>query len=119
MKRRILICDDDSSILEVSRIILEQQGYEVSIDDGKGIQKKINDFLPDLILLDIRLSGLDGRDISQSLKQQQKTKSIPIIVISASFNIEELTRQAQADDFLKKPFDIMELESIVKRYLES
>lgn len=117
MSRKILIIDDDASILQVSRIILEEAGHKVSVDDGKNIFEKIQLDRPDLILLDIRLAGLDGREIGKKLKSQDSTRDIPIVVLSASFNIEEIVKQAKADDYLKKPFDIDDLEQIVMKYL--
>lgn len=115
--KKILIVDDDPGILEVSEIVLKEGGYKVVTDDGKSVDEKIDKDRPDLILLDILMSGVDGRDISKKLKNQTSTKHIPIIILSANVNIEERVKEAQADDFLAKPFDIEDLEKIVKKHL--
>lgn len=117
IERTILIVDDDPGILEILRIMLEKKGYRVMIDDGKAVQNKINQKLPDIILLDILMDGIDGRDISRRLKNNSATKKIPIIIVSANANIEERMKEAGADDFLRKPFDEYDLEKMVQKHL--
>jgi CheY-like chemotaxis protein len=64
---------------------------------------------PDLLLLDIWMSGLDGREICKALKLQDHTKHIPIILVSANRDTEQIAHDAGADDFLNKPFDMDDL----------
>jgi len=73
--------------------------------------------LPDLILLDVLLSGKDGREIVKQLKSQEETKSIPIIMFSAHPSAEKTAREAGADDFVAKPFHIDFLLAVVAKYL--
>ena len=62
--------------------------------------------LPDLLLLDIWMSGIDGRDVCRKVKADPKTKNIPVLMISASRDIRESALASGADDFLEKPFEM-------------
>jgi CheY-like chemotaxis protein len=116
-KKRVLIADDDSAILEVVQLILEDAGYTaVTAVSGEAIYKMEKDF-PDLILLDIWMSGTDGRDICTYVKKNERTRNIPIIMVSANKNTKKIAREVGADDFLTKPFEIDELLEKVKKCL--
>lgn len=116
MKKKIIVVDDDLGILEVIKIILEEEDYKViTIDDGKMILKKIEDEMPDVVLLDIWMSGQDGGEIAKHLKAKEKTKSIPIIMVSAKNDTEKVARESGADDFITKPFDMDVLLEKVKK----
>lgn len=118
MRKRILVCDDDQGISDVLTIILDQEGYEAYIlNNGKGIQKKIEKFKPDLILLDIMMPGIDGKEITRILKRDQKTSKIPIIIFSALNNPDQIAKNIGADDFLAKPFNITDLVAKFKKHL--
>jgi DNA-binding response OmpR family regulator len=107
--KKIMIADDDPGIIDAVEMILEFEGYEVtSTIDGTTLLDLKND-LPDLLLLDIWMSGEDGRDICKKLKQGTITKNIPVIMISASRDIRDSAMAAGADDFLAKPFEMDEL----------
>lgn len=116
--KRILIVDDEPDILESLEIILEDEGYEViTSDKGEFLEQLHNGELPHLILVDVLLSGKDGREIVKYLKSRQETKQIPIIMFSAHPSAEETVRQAGAEDFLAKPFDIDVLLAKIAHYL--
>ena len=118
-KKRLLVVDDEQDILEFLKIILEEDGYTVDTTDKDDYQEKLNnDILPDLILLDMLLSGKDGREIVKYLKMQEETKHIPIIMFSAHPGAQEITRQAGADDFVAKPFEIDLLLNKIAQYLK-
>jgi CheY-like chemotaxis protein len=116
-KKKILIADDDPGILEVMQLMLEDEGYEVITTVNGRTVEAIKEHLPDLILLDIWMSGQDGRNICRGLKSKETTKHIPVIMVSANKDTEDIAKQAGADDFLSKPFDIENLLGKVKRYL--
>jgi DNA-binding response OmpR family regulator len=119
MNKHIWIIDDDPGILEVTQIILEEAGYQVTaINNEEVLNEKLQETLPDLILLDILLSGIEGPEISHRLKTSVQTQHIPIILMSANTSIEEKVQEALADDYIRKPFDIDVLEKIVKKYLK-
>lgn len=118
MVKRILVADDDPGIQDIFKIILESAGYTVEIiSNGENILRD-NYIVPDLFLLDKRLSGIDGIDICLHLKSQATTAHIPVIMISANPGIGVLSQEAGADDFIEKPFDIKHLLEMVKAYLE-
>ena len=112
--KKIMIADDDPGIVDAIEMLLEFEGYEVTSTVNGSTVLTMNDELPDLLLLDIWMSGEDGRDICKKLKQVDTTKNIPVIMISASRNIKESAMAAGADDFLAKPFEMNELLGKIK-----
>jgi DNA-binding response OmpR family regulator len=117
--QRILAVDDDKDILEVLKYILEDSGYEVeTLADGHYLLDKIRAHHPDLIILDIMLGNLDGRELCRGLKSADETHDIPVIMISASHAITDTLKQnGNPDDFIAKPFDISTLLNSVERQL--
>lgn len=117
--KKILVVDDEPDILEFLQIVLQEEGYVVIITDkGDDVEKlPIMNNLPDLILLDVLLSGKDGREIVRYLKRQEETKHIPIIMFSAHPNAEQTVEEAGAEDFVAKPFDIDFLLKKIEQYL--
>ena len=109
MAKRILVADDDPGIQDIFKIILESAGYIVEIISNGEDLLDDNYTVPDLFLLDKRLSGIDGIDICHHLKNQEITAHIPVIMVSANPGIGVLAREAGADDFIEKPFDIKHL----------
>jgi CheY-like chemotaxis protein len=116
--KKIIIAEDDPSIQDSIKLILERSGYDITIyPHGEPLLE--NDYeLPDLFILDKQLSGVDGLDICSYLKQQPATKDIPVVMISASPHIARLAKQAGADDFVEKPFKMHELRQIIARHLK-
>jgi len=108
-QKRIMIADDDPGIVDAVEMLLEFEGYKVTstVDGSTVLDMKAE--LPDLLLLDIWMSGEDGRDICKKLKASDVTKNIPVIMISASRDIKESAMKSGADDFLAKPFEMDEL----------
>jgi CheY-like chemotaxis protein len=116
-KKKILVADDDPGILDALQIMLEDNDYDVAVTiDGQSIYKMEKDF-PDLLLLDIWMSGLDGREICRYLKKSELTRSIPIIMISANRDTEKIAKEAGADDFLAKPFEMEILLKKIAKYI--
>lgn len=116
-KNTIVIADDDESILEVMKMILEMHNYDVlTIDDGN-LFPSLLAIQPKLLFLDINMSGVNGAEICRRLKQSQATKDIPVIMISANYDIREITKDSGADDYLAKPFELQDLLSKVNKYL--
>ena len=115
----ILVIDDDLAILEAIRWTLEDAGFgvETSAKNGPYINEKIRKARPELIILDMLLSGHDGREICRKLKSQEETREIPVVMISAHPDARDASLQAGADDFLGKPFNVDELLGVVERYV--
>ncbi len=106
LKKRILIADDDPSIREVLMMILERAGYIVELKET-GLEILENDYtIPDLFLIDKQLSGLNGLDLCKFLKDQEKTKDIPVLMVSANPDIASLSDNAGADGYIEKPFEM-------------
>ena len=109
-KYKILIVDDDMDTLNVITISLKDRGYKVEgIINGDETVTRVNKFKPDLIFMDIFLSGTDGKEICKVLKQTKKTSSIPVILISARPQLKDSVRECGADGFINKPFDSEDL----------
>ncbi len=121
MSKKILAVDDDPDIVEVIKIILEDEGYEVStLTSGIDVLNIISFIRPDLILLDVMLGGMDGREICKSIKAHSIFKYIPVVMISASHNLQNLLKlPGSPNDFLAKPFDIDHLIMKVKDQLSA
>jgi len=118
VKKKILVVDDDAAIVEAIQMMLEMSGYEViTSTDGK-ILYRMDHKMPDLVLLDIWMSGVDGRDLSLFLKKNKKTRAIPVIMLSANNDAESIAKKAGADGFLSKPFDMQELLDLLERFLK-
>jgi CheY-like chemotaxis protein len=117
--QRILAVDDDKDILEVLQYILEDSGYEVeTLADGHFLFDRIKENHPDLIVLDIMLGNMDGRELCRDVKTKEETRDIPVILLSASHAITNSFKQnGNPDDFIAKPFDINVLLSSVERQL--
>ena len=119
MQQRILVVDDDESILEVIQIVLESEGYQIQISLSGECFQHFTNCLPDLILLDVLLSGEDGHEICKQLKHDQSTAHIPIVMLSAHSDASKLADVSGADDFLEKPFDVDVLIETVEKHLIS
>jgi len=115
-KKKILVADDDLAILDAIELILKDEGYKIeAVVNGQTIQK-VREHMPDLILLDIWMSDADGRDICKHLKSTDATKHIPIIICSANRHTKLIAKEAGADDFILKPFELEDLIATVKKY---
>ena len=117
--KKILVVDDDPDILDALQFMLEDAGYEVKTTEKGEYAENLHDTnggLPDVIILDVLLSGKDGRLICQKLKSQEETKRIPIIMISAHPNAKQSVTAVGADDFIAKPFDMDELLAKIAQY---
>lgn len=114
--KKIFVVDDERSILDALEFMLQEEGYEVRTSSKGTTLLQLNGDLPDIIVLDVLLSGEDGREIARKLKSQEKTKNIPIIMISAHPNAERTVKECGADAFLPKPFDIDELLQTVESH---
>ncbi len=116
-KGTIVVADDDPAILDSLRMILEFNHFTVeTIADGIVISK-MKTLKPQLLLLDISMPGVDGRDICKKLKSIAATKHIPVIMISANMELEKSVRESGADDYLAKPFEMKDLISKVNKFL--
>lgn len=118
MSKRILSIEDDPDILAILEIIFEDEGF-VLIPNRTGMTvEEIALLNPDLILLDVRISGFEktGPQLCQELKAYPKTKHLPIILVSAERDLQQLALECQADSYVNKPFDINGLVELVGNF---
>lgn len=120
MSRRVLIFDDDKDLLNICSIILRPRDYDIyTRDNCLGILDDIELYNPGVIILDYRIPGMDGGKAVQAIKKDVRFQSIPVILFSGNNDIEELAKEAGADFYLRKPFDITELENMVDQAMTS
>lgn len=118
-KKKILIFDDDKTILEVIAIIFEENGYQVEISEtSHDIIEKVSSFKPDVILMDNWIPRIGGVEATKLLKNHEEFQSIPVIYVTANNDIVALAKEAQADDYVAKPFNLEDLEDKVAKYLQ-
>lgn len=116
----IYIVEDDESIREIETIALKNSNYIVSaFENAKEFYKKLDELVPDIILLDVMLPDESGYDIVRKLRKRPATQDIPIIMVTAKTTEMDMIKglDGGADDYIKKPFSIMELITRVKALL--
>ena len=114
---KILIIDDDPDIRTVIDILLKKRGHEVeTASRQEEVFDKLQSFDPAVVLLDVLLSGADGRKICKNIKENEKTRHIPVIMFSAHPSAADRISDYGADDFLSKPVnsDLL-LEKVTKQ----
>jgi DNA-binding response OmpR family regulator len=116
---KILVIDDDPDIIIVIKMALKRNGYEVASAMYEAqAYEQVDVFKPDLILLDVLLSGADGRHICKHLKSQENSKHIPVIIFSGHPSAQKNIKDYGADDFLAKPFHESDLLGRIRSYLK-
>ncbi|MCC6297757.1 MAG: response regulator [Anaerolineales bacterium] len=121
--KSILCIEDETEMIDLMRLILGRRGYEVR-GAASGIEglKMIRAEKPDLILLDLMMPEMDGWEVYQQLKAEEKTKHIPVIVVTAKAqSIDRVLglHIAKVDDYIAKPFSPQELLTSVEKILKT
>ncbi|MEO7119925.1 MAG: response regulator [Ginsengibacter sp.] len=122
---RIYVIDDDEDLLQVVKTLLKKKGFDVvTFTDWELASTTMKTLEPQLILLDVFLSGIDGLDVCQKMKSCAQTRHIPILLFSAYPRIaESAIHDYGADDFIAKPFEVSELikkvNSVLSKYSAS
>ena len=121
MSKKILIIDDERDFVETVSFALEADGFLVfnAVDGPAGITKA-NAELPDLIILDLMMPGMDGYEVARRLKSDSLVSKIPILILTAAVtkDLSQKIRETQAVDYLTKPCDLDEVLKKVKSILE-
>lgn len=113
----VFICEDDEAIAELFKIILEEEGYKVyTFTREKEINNKLKKIKPDIVILDLWMPMVNGKELTKKLKKNSKTKNIPIIIVSADSSAGKTAREAGADDMLQKPFEVDDLLELLRKY---
>jgi len=115
-KIKVLVIDDNSGILFIMRQALEIKKYRVYTEESFDGVDAVAKIAPDLIYLDISLAGHDGREVSRELKSAEATRHIPVVILTAHPDMEQLTKEAEADDHMPKPFELEHLWKITAKY---
>lgn len=117
-KKRILVVDDDSMIGEMLKALLEFKGFEVTVTQKTEETEKIILLENiDLVILDMLIAGVNGTEVCALLKKADTTAHIPILMMSALHNAGKICKEAGADDFIPKPFEMEDLLSKINNVL--
>jgi CheY-like chemotaxis protein len=122
MAKRILVVDDDENILSLERTILEQKGFHVTTAaSGAEALKLLSDQVFDLVLLDVMMPEIDGFTVCRRIKEDPRTKAIPVIFLTAKGGGEALAEgfDSGAVMYINKPFTANKLLTIVNTMLET
>ena len=106
-KEHILVVEDEEDILELLRYNLTKEGFRVTgVTSGEDALRSAKALLPDLILLDLMLPGVDGLEICRLLKQDNRTQHLPVVMVTAKGEEADIVTGLElgADDYITKPF---------------
>ena len=120
-KGEVLLVDDNPANLKLVRVLLTTEGYKVRVaSDAEEALKVLDDFEPQLILMDVQLPGMDGLELTRRLKADPRRRHIVIIALTAYAmkGDEEKARAAGADGYLSKPVDTRTLPASIAGYLQ-
>jgi len=120
-KPRVLVVDDEENILRLMEAMLPPLGYEVAVArDGDEALRKVGEIQPDVILLDVMMPKMGGFEVARRLKENDETKTIPIVMVTALSEVKDRVKalEAGADDFLSKPIDKTELTARLNSLLK-
>lgn len=116
--KRIMICDDDEGILEVLELFLELEGYVVlTVANSTLLIEQIEMHTPDLLLLDLWMPLLSGDQALKIIRENDKIKHLPVIVLSASVDGATIANDNGADGFIAKPFDLDNIKVNIDRVM--
>lgn len=118
--KKVLVVDDEEFLVELLAVNLQPAGFNViKAYNGEDGLKKTQDEKPDLVILDIRMPGMDGLEVCRRLKSDDKTRQIPVLMLSAFAQDKDIKKglDAGAEDYVKKPFDVLDLLVKVKQML--
>jgi DNA-binding NtrC family response regulator len=114
MRKKVMIYDDDTDLLEVCSLILSARNYEVIVREKcTEILSDVKEHHPDVIIMDNWIPDIGGVKATQLVKNSDEFRETPVIFFTANSNVQELANEAGADYFLQKPFDITQLEDLV------
>jgi len=118
MARTILLVDDAPGVVHAVSQILQVTGYDVITADGTEVISLLRKQRPDLLLLDIWMSGCNGRDLCRQIKDDEAIRQTPVLLFSAHGNVARMAEEADADGYILKPFKIRDLLTSIATTIE-
>ncbi len=119
-KNRILVVEDEESLLKLESILLSSKGYNVTgVMDGKSALEEVMAHRPDLVILDIMLPEIDGFEVCRRIKENPATSDIPVIMLTAKKNSQDVARGTEvgASAYLTKPFKSAKVIEVIEELL--
>ncbi len=119
-KNRILVVEDEESLLKLESILLSSKGYNVTgVMDGKSALEEVALNKPDLVLLDIMLPEMDGFEVCRLIKENPETRHIPVVMLTAKKNSQDVARgqQVGSDAYITKPFKSSKVLEMIQELL--
>lgn len=116
-RQRILIVEDNRAIASALKIVLQHEGYETKWCEDESVYGVIQDWQPELILMDLKMPRLDGSEVTSTLKADPVTQEIPVIVVTAENITRERLAAMHANDLLTKPFPVPRLLERVRYWI--
>lgn len=115
-----MICDDDAGILEVLEMMLDIEGYTVFTESNStNLMKGINENKPDLLLMDLWMPVLSGDQLLRTIRSTKELADLPVIILSASVDGNEIADNAGANGFIAKPFDMDAVSIQIQNILQN
>lgn len=119
-KKKILVVEDEESLLKLESILLTSKGYEVQgVSTGQAALDAIEQDVPDLVLLDIMLPEMDGFEVCRRIKEDPRTRELPVVMLTAKKSREDMARgqEVGADWYVTKPFKSANVIDTIQRFL--
>jgi CheY-like chemotaxis protein len=117
LSKRVLVVDDDQGILDSFEVLLGDQCNLVKAENGREALHILETDTPELMFLDIKMPGISGIDVLKKLQTDRKRVDVVVITASTQEGVEEEARSLGVIDYLKKPFDVFDVERITSQYL--
>lgn len=116
--KKILICDDDEGILDMLEMVFEDSPYTIIAEQNSlNVKGLVESQSPDLVVLDLWMPVLSGDQVLKILRKNPSTEELPVIIISASREGQQIAAKAGASGYISKPFDFDELMNMVDRLI--
>ncbi|MCX8525545.1 response regulator [Chryseobacterium formosus] len=116
--QKIMICDDDAGILEVLEMMLEMEGFSVFTENNStNLLKEVANVRPDLLLMDLWMPVLSGDQLLKTIRITPEFQKLPVIIFSVSVDGKHIAKDAGADDFIAKPFDMDNVANTIRKVL--
>ena len=118
--KKFLICEDDEDMVDLLNLYLQSKGYnyKIVLEGGLVIPELKNDDYH-LLLMDLNLPDIDGKDVIKEIRNDPEIKNIPIIIFSASVKVKKLMEELGVDGYIEKPFELQDFEKMLNERVMS